>query len=208
MTSEEIYRTLRREILLLTLSPGQQIAETELAERFSVSRTPVRSAIQRLRKEKLLEVYPQRGTFVAAIDFDYVKQLIYMRTAVELRLIPTLCDGSRPEMLREMAENLAKQKLLLSAGTKPAQFYRLDSRFHQIYFTHCGMEAVWRILHQFHVHYTRFRMLDISGSGLFPQFYEEHCRIYDHIKNGRNAELAPLLTHHLESGLVRIQEQG
>ena len=80
-SSDEIYHTLRSEILSLTLAPGQLIAEAELARRFGVSRTPVRTALSRLQADKLVEVFPQKGTYVAPVDWDFVRQLIYMRCA-------------------------------------------------------------------------------------------------------------------------------
>ena len=201
-SSDEIYHTLRSEILSLTLAPGQLIAEAELARRFGVSRTPVRTALSRLQADKLVEVFPQKGTYVAPVDWDFVRQLIYMRCAVELRMADQLCDPS-PQMLEALERNLRHQAVLLAGGGTPMAYYQIDTSFHQIYFTHCGMEAVWRIFRQFHVHYTRFRLMDIQQSGLQAQFYEEHREMVDLMKWHRPEQLRRLLQHHLESGLER-----
>lgn len=206
-SSEEIYRTLRGEILSLQLKPGQPIAEGELARRFSVSRTPVRTALFRLKGEKLVEVFPQKGTFVAPVDWDFVRQLIYMRCSVELRLCDKLCDAPSPPMLSELKKNLARQEILLRAGGSPMDYYRIDTHFHQIYFTHCGMEDVWRIFRQFHANYTRFRLMDIQQSGLQRQFYQEHCRMVTLMEQGKPQPLRELIQHHLESGLRRCRDE-
>jgi DNA-binding GntR family transcriptional regulator len=63
-----VYDTLRTEILALTLQPGQLLDETTLAERFDLSRSPVREALIRLSVEDLVVTLPNRSTIVAPIE--------------------------------------------------------------------------------------------------------------------------------------------
>jgi DNA-binding GntR family transcriptional regulator len=88
------YETLRDEILSLTLEPGQLLDETTLAERFGMSRSPVREALIRLAGEDLVVTLANRSTIVAPIDVTgfpkYVEALdiaqrINTRLAAELR---------------------------------------------------------------------------------------------------------------------------
>lgn len=64
-----VYDLLRDEILDLTLAPGSPIDEVQLAERFSMSRTPIREALVRLAGEGLIDTLPNRSTMVSNIDF-------------------------------------------------------------------------------------------------------------------------------------------
>lgn len=64
-----VYDLLRDEILDLTLPPGSPIDEVQLAERFSMSRTPIREALVRLAGEGLIDTLPNRSTMVSNIDF-------------------------------------------------------------------------------------------------------------------------------------------
>jgi len=64
-----VYDVLRDEILDLTLLPGSPIDEVQLAERFAMSRTPIREALVRLSGEGLVATLPNRSTMVAPIDF-------------------------------------------------------------------------------------------------------------------------------------------
>lgn len=64
-----VYDLLRDEILDLVLPPGSPIDEVQLAERFGMSRTPIREALVRLAGEGLVETLPNRSTMVANIDF-------------------------------------------------------------------------------------------------------------------------------------------
>ncbi|MEZ5832726.1 MAG: GntR family transcriptional regulator [Dongiaceae bacterium] len=91
---KSVYETLRTEILALTLPPGQLLDETSLAERFDLSRSPVREALIRLAAEELVVTLPNRSTIVAPIELanfpKYVDALdlaqrINTRLAAELR---------------------------------------------------------------------------------------------------------------------------
>lgn len=64
-----VYEKLRNEIIELTLQPGSPIDEVQLANRFSLSRTPVREALVRLAAEGLIVTLPNRATIVSNIDF-------------------------------------------------------------------------------------------------------------------------------------------
>lgn len=204
VSSDHIYHVLRQEILSLELLPGTQVREEDLAGRFGVSRTPVRSAISRLAAERLVTVVPRKGTFVAEIDFAYSRQLVFLRTSVEQRLLPMLCAEPPEGLLEGLEENLFRQRLLLAGSFQPLQFYRLDNRFHELYFSAMALDAVWKVLQQFHAHYTRFRMLDMRESGLFRQFYEEHRELVELIRRGEAEALTRLIARHLEGPLDRI----
>ena len=89
-----VYDALRTEILALTLQPGQLLDETTLAERFNMSRSPVREALIRLAAEELVVTLPNRSTIVAPIELatfpKYVDALdiaqrMNTRLAAELR---------------------------------------------------------------------------------------------------------------------------
>lgn len=67
---ESVYDTLRSEILALALQPGQLLDETTLAERFDMSRSPVREALIRLAGEELVVTLSNRSTIVAPIDMS------------------------------------------------------------------------------------------------------------------------------------------
>lgn len=64
-----VHETLRDEILSLALPPGSALDEVQLAERFGMSRTPIREALVRLDGEGLVQTLPNRSTIVAGIDF-------------------------------------------------------------------------------------------------------------------------------------------
>jgi DNA-binding GntR family transcriptional regulator len=69
---QTVYEALRRDIIEMTLAPGEPLDETRLSRRFEMSRTPVREAMVRLAAEGLVTTLPNRNTIVTPIDFSSV----------------------------------------------------------------------------------------------------------------------------------------
>ena len=82
-TPDLIADTLRDEILHGSFAPGQPLRQEELAERFGVSRLPVRDALLRLEAQGLVHVYPNRGAFVISLSPDEVREIYEMRILLE-----------------------------------------------------------------------------------------------------------------------------
>jgi DNA-binding GntR family transcriptional regulator len=88
-----VYDALRNEILALTLAPGQLLDETTLAERFEMSRSPIREALIRLAGDNLVVMLPNRSTIVAPIEvatFPKYVEALDIAQRVTLRLAAAL----------------------------------------------------------------------------------------------------------------------
>lgn len=105
---KHVYESLRNEILSLTLKPGQMLDETTLAERFEMSRSPIREALIRLAGDRLVFTLSNRTTIVAPLDIQSfpkylealdVAQRMTMRLAAELRT-----DADLELIARRLAE--------------------------------------------------------------------------------------------------------
>lgn len=207
MTPEEIYTILKEEILSLKITPGELISENDIAKRFNISRTPIRSAFLKLSTDNLVDIKPQKGTFASLLDFDLIKQLIYMRTVVEVSVIDKAIVDINQETIEKLEENLARQRAFLKNQTQPGDFYLIDSQLHKICFDIAGKEKLWHIIQDFQVHYTRFRMLDIVVTKKFESIYEEHCKFIDILKNKQVNEIKPFMEKHLGGGFDRLGDR-
>ena len=79
----QLHRILRTAIIRGELVPGQAISEIEMSKRFSISRQPVREAFIKLGEERLIEVMPQRGTYVRKISVKEVLDARHLREIIE-----------------------------------------------------------------------------------------------------------------------------
>ena len=82
-----VYRVLKDNILKLKLEPGEKISEVKIKNIFKVSRSPIREAIVRLTDESLIDVFPQKGTYVSLLDQKIIENSLFMRSAIEKELM-------------------------------------------------------------------------------------------------------------------------
>jgi DNA-binding GntR family transcriptional regulator len=80
---DNVYRELRRAILTCEFQPGQELREQVLAERYRVSRSPIRDSLLRLEKENLVTVLPRQGYLVNPISISDAEEIFGLRLLIE-----------------------------------------------------------------------------------------------------------------------------
>lgn len=81
--AEHAYTILRDRLVMLDISPGAPLSESELASELQVGRTPLREALKRLATDHLVEFFPRRGTFATRADIGELKNITEMRVILE-----------------------------------------------------------------------------------------------------------------------------
>jgi DNA-binding GntR family transcriptional regulator len=123
-------RVLKGNIISLELAPGTSISENELAAEIGISRTPVREAIIELAKAYLIEIYPQRGSFVSLIDPKMVEEARFLRRVMDTAVIEDVCETADEEGINLLEENVALQEFYLEKGMTE-KLFDLDNKFHR-----------------------------------------------------------------------------
>ena len=85
--SRKVFEYLYNDILFLKLKPGQLIKEKEISTKLDVSRTPIREALLKLEDEGLVEIYPQRGTYISKISIESVYESHFIRESIEIATV-------------------------------------------------------------------------------------------------------------------------
>src|SRR5262249_21532976 len=101
---ENVYESLRADILACRLAPGDDMREQDLAERYSVSRQPVRDALLRLEREHLVTVQPRQGYRVNPISLSDARDLLRFRLAVEPACVAEAIERASDDALRTLDE--------------------------------------------------------------------------------------------------------
>ncbi|MBX3642508.1 MAG: GntR family transcriptional regulator [Rubrivivax sp.] len=116
---------------------GEQMSEAQLAQRLGVSKTPVREALLRLKADGLVEIHPQRGSFVFRLDADRVGQLCRYRAMIETAALrEALAVGRGPALARTLAALVTAMKKGERTRDLKA-LATLDMDFHWQLFAHC-----------------------------------------------------------------------
>ncbi|MEP3631427.1 MAG: GntR family transcriptional regulator, partial [Hyphomicrobiales bacterium] len=130
-TTDVVFEKLHEEISSLAILPGSKLSEADIAQRFGVSRQPVRDAFNRLEHLDLLLIRPQRATEVRGFSMQRIAHARFVRLAVELEVVQRACAIWDAERAQALDENLQQQQQALS-NAQADQFHLLDYYFHKL----------------------------------------------------------------------------
>lgn len=189
-------RVLLYNIISLELAPGSGVSENELSSVLKLSRTPVREAFIELSKIGLVEIQPQRGSYISKIDYELIEESRFMRLVLENSILHMACEGISDEYLERLKENLALQKTSLDRSVS-ARLLELDNDFHKLIFESVNKLWTYKIIHSQMVHFDRLRALSLKSTDSYLKTVEDHENIVYAIER-HDGELAELLmTRHL-----------
>ncbi len=127
----QAYERIEELIVTLELAPGTALSEAELSARLEIGRTPVREALQRLAREHLVAILPQRGVLVSEIDIK--RQLRLLETRREVERLVVRCAARRcSEAERSRFEALAKEFEAAGRADDETRFMRADKEFNDL----------------------------------------------------------------------------
>lgn len=165
-------RVIRDKIISLELEPGAVISDRELASWMNLSRTPVREALLDLAKVKIVEIYPQRGSVVAPIDYNLVEEAQFVRSVLEVAVVQLACERATQEQLEQLKENVALQEFYYQHGSSE-RLLEMDDEFHRLLFQIAGRMQAYEMMQSITVHFDRVRSLAVTA-------VKEHLWMSDH----------------------------
>jgi DNA-binding GntR family transcriptional regulator len=127
---------IRQAIVNGEIALGAQMSEAQLALQMGVSKTPVREALVRLKGEGLVEVHPQRGSFVFRLEPDQVGQLCRYRAMIEAAALREAFAAAPKALTREMARCVSEMRVSEKVRDLKA-LARIDMDFHWQFIAHC-----------------------------------------------------------------------
>lgn len=126
---------IREAIVDGRLALGEQVSEAQLALQMGVSKTPVREALLRLTRDGLVQVHPQRGTFVFRLDAGRVRQLCHYRATIEIAALREAVAAA-PDVLAGALGRCVKEMRKAERAKDLRALARLDMEFHWQFFAH------------------------------------------------------------------------
>ena len=195
-------RVLLYNIITLELAPGSAVSENELSLLLKLSRTPVREALIELSKMGLVDIQPQRGSYLAQIDYELIEESRFMRLVLENAVLKLVCEGISQEYETLLKANLEDEIRYLNAADY-TRLFELDTDFHRL--LSVGKGRTYEVIHSQMVHFDRLRALSLKS--LKPdKIVEDHENILYAIGR-RDSELAEMLmTRHLTRHRVEKSE--
>ncbi|MDD3801809.1 MAG: GntR family transcriptional regulator [Desulfuromonas thiophila] len=205
---EKILESIRDAILRGSLRAGERVSEPELAERYGISRTPIREAFRQLESEGYLTVVPRKGAVVTALSERDVEEFYSIKSILEgyaANLAAQRLSDKDIEKLETINNRLAK---LASAGDVKT-FFRVHNEFHEHFIRASGNSRLLELIQQLLKKFDRLRIASLSLPGRMEISVQEHRKIIDAFRQ-RDSETADLLVRKNAAygGQVLIQSMN
>jgi DNA-binding GntR family transcriptional regulator len=187
---------LRARIIDGRLRLGEHLSENALATELGISKTPVREALLQLKSERLVDVLPQRGTYVFQLGAEDVLKVSELREILEVSAAASAMRDNRRALIARMTVTLRAMRKAYSAGDNVG--YRvLDGDYHRAIIDLCGnsylMDAYGPI--GLRIQALRSRLSDEAALNRLS--FRDHCDMLKLIKAGETAQLQKLLRAHV-----------
>jgi DNA-binding GntR family transcriptional regulator len=203
--AEQVYLRLKDDIFEFRLPPGERFTETKMAERYEVSRTPLRDALYRLQREGYLEVAFRGGWQVRNLDFRYFDDLYDLRIVLETVALERICriraDSGELEELKRIW--LVTRHERERDGRRVSQ---LDEGFHASLVSAAGNAEMSRVHAELTDKLRILRRLDFTEEERIDATYQQHAEILQLVLRRDYAESAMLLRSHIQESQLEVRK--
>jgi GntR family transcriptional regulator, rspAB operon transcriptional repressor len=199
-----VYEDLRAAIVSLALKPGARVDKTEICGRLHVSRQPLAEAIARLAEERLVDVEPQKGTFIARIRLSDVAEAAFVRRALETAMVGAIAPAIEDTTLARLDRILGYQAAAVKAKDTE-EFYALDVRFHTMLFDRLAMRRVAEVVETSRAQLERTRRLLLPTPGRNQNTLREHRAIFAALQLRDPGKAARAMGEHLDEVMAELK---
>ncbi len=199
----QIYKELKNRIVSVQILPGQMISENEMANKFNVSRTPIRQAFFRLSVDGLLEIMPQRGALVSFISKRKVREAQRIREVLELEAFTEATNQWDHTSLESIAL-LEKVELIITKQEEAIkkqdyyEFTKLDEKFHDCIIQFSGNLSLSHIVKEMRSHLNRLRYIELQEAHHEGTAIMQHRELLVAIKSKDDDRVRTILIEHLK----------
>ncbi len=199
-----VYRRLRADILSCHLRPGSQIQERQLAERFQVSKSPIRDALLKLEEQNLIEILPRKGYRVKPISIADAREIYEMRMILERECVARVVDLATDEAVRD----LDRYREMPGLDVELADWIEYNRSFHAAIAEASGNSRLARAAREVIEQFDRFTYTSVAQSGPHgrAQFGAEHVALIDALQKRDKRQALAIARDHVDASRRRVLE--
>jgi DNA-binding GntR family transcriptional regulator len=200
---ERVYDELRADMIACRLAPGTEIRENDLAQRFGVSKSPVRDALMRLEREGLVITLPRQGYRVAPISLADVQDMFHLRDALERACMERITRRASDEQLASLERFRAFDPVAWNDG-----FVAYNREFHRTLARVAGNTRMADQLVDLIDQMERAVRLSVSSlkKGDPQSLVEEHAELIDALRARNVAKAQRLASRHVAEAGKRVMQ--
>jgi len=200
--TEELRLRLSDDIVRGQLAPGAALDETELARRFSVSRTPVREAIRMLAASGLVEVRAHRAAVVARPTHEHLIGMFEVMAELE-----SLCAGYAADRMRgaerRALEDVHEKLRVLIQRSDPQRYYEVNEAFHATIYAGAHNSYLAELTLATRGRVQPFRRAQFRNLGRLAKSHAEHDRVVQAILRGERV----LAAQNMYAHIIKVRDE-
>ena len=195
-TADKLISDIRNEVSSGILKPGDQLEVTALAERFGVSRTPIREAIRTLVESGVLETRPRKGSFVRVLSAKQLLDLFQVAAELEGMACRLAALSLTKENVEAIESGLAKCTQAAEFQNN-AEYAMANLDFHTAIHNASGNDWLIEQLRQLQINLNSYRTMPYEIRGRLKKSTDEHKIICDAILSGDGEHACNLMRDHM-----------
>ncbi|MFA5701155.1 MAG: GntR family transcriptional regulator, partial [Desulfuromonas sp.] len=175
---EKILENIRDAILKGELKPGERVSEPDIAERYGISRTPIREAFRQLESEGYLTVIPRKGAVVAKHTEKDIEEFYSIKSVLEGYAAYLAAEKMTPKDLDKL-EAINNRLAKLSKSNDVKTFFRVHNEFHEYFIRAAGNQKLLEMIYQLLKKFEYLRVASLSIPGRMDISVQEHRKILE-----------------------------
>ena len=188
---EKILEHIRDAIISGSLKAGSRVSEPELADRYGISRTPIREAFRQLESEGYLTVIPRRGAVVSEFSQKDVEDFYAIKSILEGYAAREACNKLTGKELDKLQANNVKLSELADQNDIKT-FFKIHNDFHDMFIKAADNERLRELITSVETRFQRLRFMSLSLPGRMKISVQEHGKIIEAFRR-KDAETAEML---------------
>lgn len=193
---QQTYDYVRGQIINLGFKPGEFINDAQIAEKLSISRTPVREAFQRLEKEGLLVNEARKGWRVYMLDLEDIDEIFDLKIAIEGMLVRKAAACNDKSLRKDLAAALADMKAAAEDDDADA-WLQADIHLHNILFLMANNERAEQVIKTLNDQWHRIRLGYVALQGRTEKSIAEHADFVRSVLAGDALKAETQMRDHL-----------
>ena len=200
LLKDQAYESLKALILDGEFPTGAFLSERTLAERLGMSKTPIRTALERLEQERFVTISPLQAIVVGEFSIQAIRDHYDIRLALESFVVRRLAGRLTAEQLEALESNLEVMRQQVETGQRTHVMYT-DADFHQLLCTFMNNQEILRVMqHQREKLYRVILQLQERHPERIRNSLSEHQAVISALKNGDGELAAAEMQRHLNNG--------
>jgi DNA-binding GntR family transcriptional regulator len=195
-TGQRLREALEDEIVSGHLRPGQRLEEASLAERFNVSRTPIREALLQLASSGLVELRPHRGASVSLLGPRELLESFEVMGEIEAACARFAARRMSDAERAHLIATHAACRVARDAANADA-YYHANADFHEAIYSGSGNRVLWQEARSMQRRLHSYRRLQLRARGRLGSSFAEHEAILEALLKGEGGRAGELLRDHV-----------